>query len=103
MTAHTVKVCRTCRASKGIRAFYRDRNCADGHRPDCKECHCAAVLANRELKAEHYRALERARRITPEYRAANAARMRAWRATPEGKQSTEESIRICRMLKREAA
>ena len=34
-----VKRCRRCGLRKAVWAFYREKSCRGGHRPECKRCH----------------------------------------------------------------
>jgi hypothetical protein len=98
MSAHTVKVCVRCGASKTVRCFYRHKTAADGYRSTCKECHTKEVNENRALKRDHYLAWRRAHRAKPEVRAHENALRRAWRATSRGKHIDGEHTRIWRAL-----
>ncbi len=69
--------------------FYRHPSSADGLMSVCKACHRANVRANRVANAEHYRAFDQARSMTPERVAARAA----YQATEAGKQAVRRAKR----------
>ena len=52
------KVCFKCGEEKFLYEFYKHAGMADGHVNKCKECNKADVKANREAKAEYYRAYD---------------------------------------------
>jgi len=56
-----MKVCISCGVSAPLSSFYRHKRMADGHLNRCKECHKAAVRANRAANLARYRAHDRAR------------------------------------------
>lgn len=77
------KTCKTCGASRPREAYYTHPATADGLLARCKDCHKAAVKANRAENLERYRAFDRARSHDPE-------RVRArqeYAATPSGREA----------------
>ena len=76
------KTCKQCGAEKAIRAFYRHSHYADGREGICKICKGQNVEANRELKAEQYRASKRAWSARPE----NRAKRKAYATTARGRE-----------------
>lgn len=48
MTIPESKTCTKCGETKPLSEYHKHAQCADGHRPDCKECHRAACKARRD-------------------------------------------------------
>lgn len=55
--------CRRCGVRKALWAFYRERTCRGGRRPECKMCH-------RAWRRAHYRPRSGRRNVTKSDRAA---------------------------------
>lgn len=53
-----MKVCKTCKIEKTLTAFARNKNCADGHLTECKQCN----KIYRQQRAVHRAAVELQRR-----------------------------------------
>lgn len=60
-TIWNVKKCSKCGAEKLLDAYYRQADCRDGRRPDCKECVLAARRAEKAERPERVKAREKAR------------------------------------------
>lgn len=107
MSAHQRKVCVACGVEKSLRGFYPEKEYADGHRNDCKECKEAAVRENYQLKRDIINERRRAKwAADPAQRVAQRERKRAWIQTPAGKQSAKESNRafyVTRSVERRGA
>lgn len=58
--------CRRCGVRKALWAFYRERTCRGGRRPECKLCH-------RAWRRAHYRPRSGRRNVTQSDRAAEVA------------------------------
>ena len=56
-----MKSCFKCGAEKPLSEFYKHKMMADGHVNKCKSCNKADVTANRELKADKYKAYDKTR------------------------------------------
>jgi hypothetical protein len=74
------KVCRSCGQTKSSADFYRHPFTADRLLADCKVCHRAKVIANRDKKADYFRAYDRERSKLPHRRAKNREVAARWRA-----------------------
>lgn len=83
-----MKKCRKCEIEKPFSEFYRHAQMADGYLQDCKECHKAAVKANRAANAERYKAFDRARSDLP-HRVASRKRVAANRRTDPAKHAID--------------
>lgn len=92
------KICRTCKADKPLRMFYRHKTCADGHYSQCKVCHIAENAENKQLKREYYAAWLAKYRSRPEVKARALELQRKRRATPRGKRLSEEYSRAWKIL-----
>lgn len=55
------KQCKTCGGEKDLADFYAHPKASDGFDSSCKECRKEKVRANREAKADYYRAFDRKR------------------------------------------
>jgi hypothetical protein len=87
-----VKICRTCKAEKPLRQFYRHLTYADGRMSDCKDCKRAYQREMHWLKRETILARKRVWAASPEQRAKRAAYQRSER----GKQVKRETYRFAR-------
>lgn len=87
-----LKTCRTCKAIKPLRQFYRHPTYADGHMSDCKECKKAYAREMHWLKRDAILARKRSWNATPVQRAKRAAYQRSER----GKQVKRETYRFAR-------
>jgi hypothetical protein len=92
MTVFRRKRCRLCGEEKVVSRcnFYRWKTTADGFDTRCIPCARREINENRELKADYYRAYDRARRRLPHRLAANLA----WKRSPAGKESARRSNRL---------
>lgn len=87
-----LKTCRTCKAEKPLRQFYRHPTYADGRMSDCKECKKAYSREMHQLKRETILARKRIWSASAEQRAKRAAYQRSER----GKQVKRETYRFAR-------
>jgi hypothetical protein len=88
-----VKTCRTCKAEKPLRQFYRHPHYADGRMSDCKECKKAYAREMHWLKREVILARKRQYNATPE----RIAKRVAYARTPRGRQIKRESRLFARI------
>lgn len=81
MTVSRRKRCRTCGEEKFLSKcnFHRRKDSPDGFRNDCVECRRKEIVQNRELKIDHYRALQARYNARPDQRAKRAAYARSER------------------------
>jgi ribosomal protein L40E len=88
------KVCRTCKAEKPLRQFYRHPTYADGYMSDCKACRKAYAREMHWLKRESILARQK------RYYVANLSRERerraAYQRSERGKQVKREVYRFAR-------
>lgn len=86
------KLCTSCLQVKPLEDFYRDQSCVDGRSGRCKPCksklYSAARLALSEDERRFLNEASARRRDTasPEVRARQLERTRAWRAAPKQKE-----------------
>jgi hypothetical protein len=91
-----VKVCRTCKAEKPMRAFYRRAESVDGHTSECKECKKAYTRERHWLKRDQINAKKRVYNALPAYREAR----RRYSKSPRGRTLKRESARFRRRIRR---
>lgn len=89
-----MKTCRTCKAEKPMRAFYRHPSYADGHMADCKECKKAYSREMHWLKREAI--LARQKRYYRENWSVERAKRAAYQRSDRGKQVKREVYRFAR-------
>jgi hypothetical protein len=94
------RICRTCKQSKLLPAFYRVRG---KHGTECKQCKRAYSAEMRVLKAAAHAAYYREWMSRPGNRERRKASYDAWRKTPRGQRLRAQSNRIYRAFKRVAA
>lgn len=90
------KVCRTCKAEKPLRQFYRHPDGTDGHRGECKDCTCAERREAYRLKREEKLAYQRSYRASDRGRAV----IRAYRRSLHGRTRQREAQRFWRGSRR---
>lgn len=92
------KVCRTCKAEKPLRQFYRHPTYADGHMSDCKECKRAYQREMHWLKREAI--LARQKRHYRANWSTERAKRRSYQQSPRGREVHREACRVYVRLRR---
>lgn len=92
------KTCRTCKAVKPMRQFYRHASYADGHMSDCKACKCAYSHDMHWLKRDVILARKRVYSARPE----QIAKRVAYARTPKGRELKRENYRFNRIAEARA-
>ena len=100
MTVHRKKRCTGCGVEKALKGFYRHPSGKDGLAPKCKLCTRAMVRANREAKAEYYRAKSREAEAQPARRAYKRAYHSVYVKTAAGRDSRRRTQRAYRAFRR---
>lgn len=86
MSRFRYKACRTCKAEKPLRQFYRHPTHADGRMSDCKDCKKAYSREWHWLKREAILARKRTYSAQPE----QIAKRIAYAKTPKGRELKRE-------------
>ena len=68
-----IRTCTQCLVEKPLEQFYRHPFAKEGRMPKCTECTKANVRANRNARADYYKAYDRARAGEPHRKAARMA------------------------------
>lgn len=97
-----MQVCKQCGLEKRMGDFYRHSHYALGRMKTCKVCHCQNVRENYALKAEQYRAYNRARAMLPHHVARRAAYQRTPRGLEVKRRCQRLRMRWIRMMDRQA-
>jgi hypothetical protein len=101
MSTSGKKKCTECGDEKVLRAFYCHPTGKDGRTSKCKLCTRAAVKANRELKADVYRAKDREKYANdPERRAYKLAYSAAYQKTARGREARRIAQRVYRAFRK---
>lgn len=80
-----MKKCFKCLQEKPLSEFYRHAYMADGYLGKCKSCTKADATAHRIANLEKVRAYDRRRGLSPERKKRNKANYRRRISTPEGR------------------